>query len=102
MLINCLKTEKKVKKPKGLKKNVVRKEILFEDFRKCLLTRESDYKKQNVFKTEKHNVYRVELNKKALSACDDKRFVLDNGINTLAWGHYKMNIKNENVLNYLK
>ena len=55
-----------------------------------------------MFKTEKLNIDRVELNKKTLSAYDDKRFVLDNGTNTLAWGHYKINIEKNTFLNYLK
>jgi hypothetical protein len=36
------------------------------------------------------------------SAYDDKRFVLENGINTLAWGHYKTNIEKDNFPNCLK
>jgi len=78
---------KEVKKANGIKKNVVQKEICFEDFRKYLLTKESIYKKQNMFKTDKHDIYTAELNKKALSAYDNKQFILDNDINTLAWGH---------------
>jgi hypothetical protein len=37
-----------------------------------------------------------------LIACDDKRFILENGINILAWGHYKINIEKDNFLNCLK
>jgi hypothetical protein len=52
------------KKAKGVKKNVVQKEICFDDFRKCLLTKEAIYKKQNIFRTNLHNIYTVEQNKK--------------------------------------
>jgi hypothetical protein len=76
-------TGKESKKAKGIKKNVVQKEIRFEDFRKCLLSKQPIYKKQNIFKCEKHDIYTVELNKKSLSAYDNKRLILDNGINTL-------------------
>jgi hypothetical protein len=93
---------KESKKAKAIKKNVVQKEICFEDFRECVLTRESIYKEQNVFKTEMHNIYTVELNKNSLNVYDDKRLVLDNGMNTLAWGHYIINIAKDNFLNYLK
>ena len=34
------------------------------------------------------------INKLGLSAFDDKRFVLDNGYNTLAFGHYKADYLN--------
>lgn len=40
MPIKYLKIKKKVKKVKGTKKNVIQKEICFEDFRQCLLTKE--------------------------------------------------------------
>ncbi|KAF0742939.1 Uncharacterized protein FWK35_00028154 [Aphis craccivora] len=45
-----------------------------------------------IYITKKHDICTVEQNKKALSVYDDKRFILDNGIDTLAWGHYKTNI----------
>jgi hypothetical protein len=93
---------KEAKKIKGIKKNVVRKETCFDDFKNCLLTKESIYKKQNLFRTDKHEIYTVEQNKKALSAFDNKRFFLDNGVNTLPWGHFKTNIEKDNLLNHLK
>ena len=34
-----------------------------------------------------HRVGTYEINKISLSCCDDKRFVLDGGINTFAYGH---------------
>ena len=77
---------KETNKLKGTKKNVVQKEIRFDDFRKCLLTEEPIYKKQNIFRCKLHNVYAVEQNKKAVSAHDDERHILENGIDTLAWG----------------
>jgi hypothetical protein len=94
--------EEERKNAKGVKKNVIQKEICFEVFRKCLLTKEPIYRKQNLFRTENHDIYTVEQIKKALSAYDDKRFVLENGINTLAWGQYKINTETDKCLNYLK
>ncbi|KAL4148739.1 hypothetical protein QTP88_002907 [Uroleucon formosanum] len=93
-----LDTEKEIKKAKGVKKNVVENKICFNDFENCLLTKESKYVKQNLFRTKKHDIFTVEQNKKALSVYDDKRFILDNGIDTLAWGHYKTNIDRNDFL----
>ena len=93
---------KETKKAKGIKKNVVQKQICFDDFRKCLLTREAIYKKQSLFRTKKHDIYTVEQNKKALSFYDDKRFILENGTDTLAWGHYSIGIQKDQFLNHLK
>jgi hypothetical protein len=38
--------EKVAEKAKGIKKCVIQKEIYFEDFRKCLLTKKSIYRKK--------------------------------------------------------
>ena len=42
----------------------------------------------NVIQSHRHEVYTEQVNKVALSAEDDKRVVLENKINTLAYGHY--------------
>ena len=44
----------------------------------------------NVIRSYKHEVYTEEVNKVALCSDDDKRYILEDGINTLAWGHYKI------------
>ena len=36
----------------------------------------------------KHKVYTIEQNKKSLVPYDDKRFLLNDGITTLPYGHY--------------
>ena len=35
-------------------------------------------------------VYTETINKVALSPFDDKRYILEDKINTLAWGHHKI------------
>ena len=37
--------------------------------------------------SERHNIGTYLLNKTGLSCLDDKRFILDYGINSLAYGH---------------
>ena len=37
------------------------------------------------------NVYTIEQKKIAVSGEDNKRFVCQDNIHTLAWGHYKLN-----------
>ena len=79
------------KKCKGIKKRVVEKTITHEDYKTCLLTGKEQLRKQNIIRSYEHEVYTEEVNKVALSAEDDKRYILDDGIHTLAWGHYKIN-----------
>ena len=97
-----MKAEKNAKRLKVLK-NVLKKEICLEDYIHCLLNNEIIYKKkQKLFRTKRHDIYTVEQNKVALNAEDNKIFILDDGINTLAWGHYKINMNKENFLNQLR
>ena len=77
------------KKCKGVKKAVVRKSITHDDYKKCLLTREEQLRKMNVIRSHLHEVYTEEVNKVALSADDDKRVILTDGISTLAYGHWR-------------
>ena len=81
---------KESKKCKGIKKSVVKKSITHEDYKTCLLTGNEQLRKQNIIRSYKHEVYTEEVNKVALSASDDKRYILEDGINTLALGHYKI------------
>ena len=84
---------KEEKKCKGVKKSVVKKTIRFEDYKTCLFTGKEQLRKMNVIRSHKHDIYTEEVNKIALSANDDKRFILDDGIHTLAHGHYKIATK---------
>ena len=77
------------KKCKGIKKCVVKKMISFEDYTACLFSREISYRSQLMFRSSKHKVKTLEVNKLALSRDDDKRITV-NGVNSLARGHYKM------------
>ena len=73
-----------VKKCKGVKKSVVKKDIEFEDYVKCLFSGEKQMRSMKIIKSENHDLYSKEVNKVALSNEDDKRIVLEDKINTLA------------------
>ena len=75
------------KKCKGIKKCVVKKMISFEDYKNCLFGGESSYRSQLMFRSSKHEVRMLEVNKLALSRDDDKRITVD-GIASLARGHW--------------
>ena len=79
-----------IKKCKGIKKQVVESSISHENYKTCLLTGKEQLRKQNILRSYNHEVYTEEVNKVALSALDDKRYILSDGIHTLAWGHYKI------------
>ena len=81
---------KENKRCKGVKKQVVEKSITHEDYKTCLKTGKEQLRKQNIIRSYEHEVYTEEVNKIALSAADDKRYLLINNNDTLAWGHYKI------------
>ena len=81
----------KVKKYKEIKKCIVHATISFEDYKNCLLSGETSYRSQLTFRSLKHEVRMLEVNKLALSRDDDKRITV-NGISSLARGHYKLPI----------
>ncbi|XP_055316607.1 uncharacterized protein LOC129576103 [Sitodiplosis mosellana] len=82
----------KMKKAKGVKKCVLKREIQFNDYVSCLQSGDSISKKQNTFRTKMHTVYTIEQEKVALSPNDDKRFILLGNIKTLAHGHYGIKV----------
>ena len=81
------------KKCKGIKKQVVESSIRHEHYKTCLTTGKELLRKQNILRSYDHEVYTEEVNKVALSALDDKRYILNDGMHTLAWGHHKIKDK---------
>ena len=72
------------RKAKGVKKNVIKKSLSFEDYKKCLSTEDELMKEMNIIISQNHDIYSMTVNKVALSANDDKRLICENKINTLA------------------
>ena len=77
------------KKCKGIRKYIIKKEITIDDYEKCLFSGKSQHRMMNVIRSRQHDVGSERINKTALSADDDKRIILEDGIHTLAIGHYK-------------
>lgn len=80
----------KMKKVKGVKKYILKNEITFNDFLKCMNTNCTIEKNQNSIRSKLHTVYSIRQQKIVLSPFDNKRYILDNKVNTLPWGHYKV------------
>ena len=81
--------EKEHKRCKGVKKSVVAKTITHKDYKNCLISKKEQLRKMNVIRSHGHDIYTEQINKVALSADDDKRIILADGMHTLAIGHYK-------------
>jgi len=78
------------KKAKGIKKSYVKKRVHHDSFLRVLENAKSvTMATFRTFKSTNHVLNTVEMTKVCLSAFDDKRYILDDGIHTLAYGHRK-------------
>nr|WP_253308703.1 DNA polymerase [Rickettsia endosymbiont of Ceutorhynchus assimilis] len=78
------------KKAKGVKYNVVRNKITFDDYIECLETYSEKCISQTIIRSEKHKVYTMNQTKIGLSSSDDKRYLIPGSNKTLPWGHYSI------------
>ena len=79
--------EESGKRAKGVKKSVLCKTITHEDYKKCLLNREVFSRDMPGLRSRAHTIYGETVHKVALAPLDTKRYILDDGISTLAFGH---------------
>ena len=61
--------------------------IEFQEFYNTLFKKKILRHTMRGIKSKNHNLGTYETNKRSLSCFDDKRYILKNGINTLAYGH---------------
>ncbi|KAJ4444899.1 hypothetical protein ANN_06697 [Periplaneta americana] len=78
-----------IKKLKGIKKSVIRNALTFEDYATCRESGITTYTKNNAIRSYFHNVFTMCVNKVTLNSFDDKRVVLQDGINTVPHGFYE-------------
>ena len=65
--------DSEVKKAKGTKMCVIKRELMFENYKGCLFNDEIILKSQQRFKSDHHIAHTEEVHKIALSSDDDKR-----------------------------
>ena len=72
---------------KGIKKCAVKKTLTFEDYKTCLFNDSTGYRSQLMFRSTKHEVHTIEVNKVALNRDDNKQIIKKDGISTFGRGH---------------
>ena len=77
-----LDDDTEMKKAKGTKKCIVKREITFKNYADALFNDEVIIRSQQRFRSDHHRVYTEEVNKIALSSNDDKRLQTFDGITT--------------------
>ena len=82
--------DKVTKKSKGVKRKIVKEELSYQDYKDIVLNpKKRIFKDFNNIESIKHQVTTTKKRKLALSAFDDKCFILDDGINTRSHGHFR-------------
>ena len=79
------------KTAKGIKRNVIKNDLNHRNYKETLFNNQQVHHKMKTIRSDKHQLNSYEINKVSLSAYDDKRFLHNNGINSYAYGHYKIN-----------
>ena len=72
----------------GIKRNVIKNDITHENYKTTLFNDDQMHHKMKTIRSEKHQLYSLEINKVSLSCFDDKRYIHDNGISSYAYGHH--------------
>ena len=80
--------EKNIKKAKGVKKCVVKKQIMHEQYKETLFGKKQLWHGMNILRSQKgHEIYGMYVNKISLSPFDSKRWIEEDGIHTKAYGY---------------
>ena len=90
-MYSVITKEEEIRKAKGIKKNVVKDQITHENYLDCLFEGKTFKHQMNMLRSYNHQIYGINVNKTSLSPLDTKRWILDDGIHTLAFGHFKAN-----------
>ena len=79
------------KTAKGIKKALIKKNINHNNYRETLFTKQQLHHKMKTIRNNYDELKSYEINKVSLSCFDDKRYLLDEGVKSYAYGHYKIN-----------
>ena len=79
--------EQLIKKAKGVKKYVIKKQINFENYKDALFHKKKYTHSMNMLRSIHHNIYGLTVNKTTLSPLDTKRCTAPDGITTYAFGY---------------
>jgi hypothetical protein len=84
------KDEPSKRTAKGVKRGFVEKHVRHDMYLHTLKSKKCTRAEFVAFRSREHTVQTVNINRVCLSAYDDKRYVLADGVTTLAYGHYSL------------
>ena len=87
------------KKAKGTKKCIIKRELMFENYKDSLFDDKIILKTQQRFKSDHHKVYTEEGNNIALSSKDDKRLQTFDKVTKYPYGTNAFKVCEREILN---
>ena len=76
------------KTAKGIVRNVIKKHLKHENYKQILGSGGRMNSSMKMIRSFDHDIYTVNVIKVSLSAYDDKRYILDDGVTSYAYGHF--------------
>ena len=74
----------------GVEKNTINKELKQENYKNTLFNNQQLYHSMKTIRSVSHEIRSYEINKVSMSCFDDKRYILEDGITSLAYGHKRI------------
>jgi hypothetical protein len=88
-----------IKKAKGIGKCITKNELRHDMYLECLNERKVFTHTMHAIRSSHHHVGLYEQTKKSLSPSDTKRYISEDGITTLPFGHYRATGCNSSLTN---
>ena len=95
-----LKVHKRASNPhekktgKGIQKAHLKEKVCHDDYKRCRVGRErkdqQKFASWNTIRSKKHAIGTLEINKVGLCCYDNKRYLLEDGIESLCYGHHRI------------
>ena len=73
---------------KRIKKNILKNNIKHENYKQTLFENKQMHHTMKTIRSQNHQIGSYEINKVSLSCFDDKRYILEDGISSYAYGHF--------------
>jgi len=83
-----LEDDSEKKTAKGIVSSVIKNHLKHAQYKHILETGERMNSNMKMIRSFDHSIYTVNVTKISLSAYDDKRYILNDGISSYAYGHY--------------
>ena len=88
-----IKGEYEKKRAKGVQKSYVKKTLLHEHYIQCLFENIQHNAVFHSIRQTGHVLKTLKIEKKALVNSDNKKYMVNDGINSLPYGHYSLGSK---------